>query len=155
MMELKARAFAVRKHGNQLYGGLPYVEHLDQVVAVLKEFEYTNPLFTISGYLHDTLEDTDATVREIIYEFGQPVAEIVVAVTAIGKNRAEKTANTIENLKKLKKAIPVKMADRLSNMRFSSAQSRKHIEMYRKELPLYAPLFKKVNKKMYEEMLKL
>mgnify|MGYP000541262140 FL=1 len=152
---INARDFAIRAHGNQRYGGHAYVLHLDQVVATLKEFGYNDPAMINAGYLHDVLEDTNVSFKELKERFSIATSLLVFAVTAVGDTRESKTQYTIKNLQINKAAIPLKMADRLSNMRFSAANSRKHIETYRKELPLYRELFEKTNSRKYEEMVKL
>lgn len=150
-----ARSFAIQKHGSQKYGTYPYVYHLDLVHDYLISFGYDTAAYREAAYLHDTLEDTDTTLVELINLFGDNVASMVYAVTGIGKTRDLRTKDTIEKLKVFPDAIPLKMADRLVNMRFSSENSPRHLEMYAKELQLYSSLFKKTNKKMYGDMLQL
>ncbi len=149
---MKARDYAVLKHGNQKYGKFPYVYHLDQVVQCLTYYGYTDKDYIKAGYLHDVLEDTDTSLFEIADEFGLVASQLVFAVTAKGDNRAEKTAYTIKNLNLYHMAVPLKMADRLCNMRFSAKEGRKHIITYSQELPLYESLFMKFNPIMYGEM---
>lgn len=146
----EARLFAIEKHGDQLYAGKPYIFHLTQVVNVLEEFGYTDKNLLVAGYLHDTLEDTNTSVYDLAYGFNFDVYYLVEAVTGRGINRAERTADTIKKLEVRQPAIPLKMADRLANMRFSSKNSQKHIDMYIKELPKYGHLF---YGPMYDEML--
>lgn len=146
----KARLFAIEAHGDQLYAGKPYVFHLTQVVNVLQEFGYeTDTDLLVAGYLHDSLEDTKVTPAEIQSTFGCLVLDMVYAVSGFGPNRAARTANTIKKLHFYPEAIALKMADRLTNMRFSSKDSAKHINMYIDELPKYGDLF---YGPMYEEM---
>lgn len=146
----KARLFAIEAHGDQLYAGKPYIFHLTQVVNVLQEFGYeTDTDLLVAGYLHDTLEDTKVTPAEIQSIFGCLVFDMVYAVSGFGPNRVARTANTIKKLRFHPEAIALKMADRLANMRFSSNNSRKHINTYIDELPKYGELF---YGPMYEEM---
>lgn len=149
---MDARSFAIHKHGNQIYGDYPYVTHLDQVVDCLKEFGYNDRDLINAGYLHDVLEDTVTHPFEIAEVFGAVVETMVLAVTAVGVNRAAKTERTILNLKLYPLAIPLKMADRLCNMRFSAKQGRGHIKMYSRELPKYREVFAMYNPKMFREM---
>lgn len=153
-MSKKARDFARKKHGDQMYGKYPYIYHLDLVYNCLKEFgyDYDSNLLD-AAYLHDTLEDTNTTYRELRTTFNTTVANMVWAVTGVGKDRAAKTEETILRLQVHPEAIVLKMADRLVNMRFSSKNSRKHIFIYRKELHKYAALFMQTNEQMYREML--
>ena len=145
----KARLFAIEKHGDQLYGGKPYIFHLTQVVNVLEEFNYIDRDLLVAGYLHDVLEDTNVLPSDLASKFGLPVYNMVFAVSGFGSNRENRTQNTIDKLAQHPEAIILKMADRLANMRFSSKDSRRHFNMYVKELSKYGHLF---YGPMYEEM---
>lgn len=112
-MLVKALAYANEKHKDQKRkDGTPYIFHPVRVALLLKERGYDEK-HQLVGLLHDTLEDTDATVEEIM-EFGPEVAE---AVIRLSKNHAESIpegyfkgilANPI--------AKAVKNADRLDNL---------------------------------------
>ena len=57
----RAREFAIKAHGDQMYGDEPYIVHLDEVAGILHEFGIMETIFTnayIVAYLHDTIEDT-------------------------------------------------------------------------------------------------
>ena len=83
----RARAFAVRAHGNQQrkYEKVPYVTHLDRVVALLKDHDYDAQHLVAAAYLHDTLEDTETTLQQLIDEFGGEVAELVYWLSDLEK----------------------------------------------------------------------
>lgn len=151
-----AKEYARFKHGDQKYGGHPYMYHLHQVYNCLLEFGYDyNDSLLAAAYLHDILEDTKTTYLELSYVFGKEVATYVWAVTGVGETREDRTKETILKLESYPKAIILKMSDRLCNMRFSKKNSRgKHMNTYKKELPKYEKLFQHVNKNMYEEMVK-
>lgn len=155
-----AKDFALVKHKGQKYGKVhTYDYHLGQVVDTLIEFGYTDKKYLDAGWLHDTLEDTQTTAMELKVEFGYEVFDMVWAVTAVGENREAGTADTIRKLEQCPQAIPVKMADRLANMRFSRSEYEAgrgdRIKKYTQELDKYAPLFKSCNLDMYKEMQKL
>lgn len=59
--------FAREKHAGQVYDGHgDYVDtHLAGVVAVLRDAGFTHPIYEASAWLHDVLEDTDATKEQI------------------------------------------------------------------------------------------
>ena len=114
-----ARAYALDKHGLQMYGPHPYVYHLDAVAAELSPFGMEAQAI---GYLHDVVEDTDATMDEIQARFGAEVAACVALLTdQPGSNRQERKAKTYAKLAKVngtdELALVVKVADRLSNVR--------------------------------------
>lgn len=134
---VQARYLAVFHHGDQRYGDFPYSAHLDQVVAVLGEFGYTDEVDLAAGYLHDVLEDTDLPYHDIVESFGNEVALIVVASTGIGKNRKERTTSILEKLKGYPRAAPVKAADRIANMRSSRDTRPDLYRMYQRELKAF------------------
>jgi GTP diphosphokinase / guanosine-3',5'-bis(diphosphate) 3'-diphosphatase len=82
-LESRARAFAMRKHGSQMrrYENLPYIAHLDRVTDLLRAQGCDNPATIAAAYLHDTVEDTSATIDEIHQAFGPEVAELVYWLT--------------------------------------------------------------------------
>lgn len=130
----EAAYFAISKHGNQTYDGFPYYYHLEQVVDVLKEFEFTEDKYIISGYLHDVMEDYDASYNDVKDLFGDDIAEIVYAVTdELGRNRKERKFKTYPKIKANKDAIIVKLADRLANVRNSIEKKPHMAEQYAKE----------------------
>jgi (p)ppGpp synthase/HD superfamily hydrolase len=83
----RARAFAVKAHGTQMrkYEKVPYVTHLDRVVALLKEHGFDAPHLLAAAYLHDTLEDTEASLQDMVAEFGAEVAELVYWLSDLEK----------------------------------------------------------------------
>lgn len=152
-----AEEVASRVHRNQKYGGsFMYKKHLIDVHYALQQyFPRANGNLLDAAWLHDTIEDTSLNHDNLKELFNSEVANLVSAVSSVGVNRAAKTEYTINNLIQYPEAIPLKMADRLANMRFSSKENGRHIKMYSMELPLYADLFKETNEKMYNEMLDL
>ena len=87
----KASAFAADKHGKQRrkYGDQPYFNHLASVVRTLQSAGIDDPTVIAAAYLHDTVEDTDATMQDIIREFGTDVAELVYWLTDSEKGNRE------------------------------------------------------------------
>lgn len=112
----RAREFAVVAHGDQKYGAEPYVAHLDEVAAILVGIGSDK---VVEAYLHDVLEDTKVVKDEVSVQFGWETAVIVYACTGEGKNRKERNASIVTKLLRVRSAIPVKLADRLANMRRS------------------------------------
>ncbi len=121
----KAYVFAAQAHhGIMRRSGEPYISHPLSVAYVLAEMELDESSVA-AGLLHDTVEDTDTDVDEIVELFGDEVADIVDGVTKISRmqfsNKAEAQA---ENIRKMIfamaediRVIMVKLADRLHNMR--------------------------------------
>jgi guanosine-3',5'-bis(diphosphate) 3'-pyrophosphohydrolase len=139
----KAMAFAVERHGDQLYGRKPYHVHLLDVVQVLRRFIDWDELpqeLVDAACLHDTIEDTATTAEQISALFGQRVAELVVAVTnEPGSNRKERQAKTYPKIRAVDRAITVKLADRIANIEQATSHERvgrppqKLFSMYEKE----------------------
>ncbi|MEZ4200135.1 MAG: HD domain-containing protein [Candidatus Paceibacterota bacterium] len=109
-------------HDGQLRKGnvpLPYITHLYAVAMILES--YTDDEDTIvAGLLHDTIEDTDYTPKELEADFGKQVCEAVLAVTEPVEDLSWKEAKK-QYAKQLKKApersLMVAAADKIHNMR--------------------------------------
>ena len=116
-------------HGDQKYGGEPYFVHLDEVAAILVGISSD---MIAEAYLHDVLEDTKVVRDELAVLFGWETAVVVDACTGEGNTRRERSASILTKLLRLPKAIPVKLADRLANMRQSLSDKAKG-KMYASE----------------------
>lgn len=146
---LRATQFAVRAHGDQLYGSLPYFAHLHAVASVLVRFgaHYSVRVADVAGeellaaaYLHDTLEDTKTTQAGLLAEFGPTITELVYLVTdEAGKNRRERHERTYPKTRMKAAAVMLKLADRIANVEHSIRMSDDgKLRMYRKEQALFA-----------------
>ena len=137
-----AKEFAIAKHGNQKYGEHPYSYHLDRVSQVLREFGYAgDEAIAAAGWLHDTLEDTPTTYEMLVSEFGKETGDIVWAVTnEPGGNRVDRFRKTALKIQSNKKALIVKLADRIANTEASLQSNPKLYKMYVKEFPLFKEL---------------
>ncbi|MEG4034610.1 HD domain-containing protein [Microcoleus sp. S36b_A4] len=138
----QAREFAIVQHGTQQYGEHPYSYHLARVSQVLSEFGYAgDEAIAAAGWLHDTLEDTPTTYEMLVSEFGKETADIVWAVTSEpGENRADRFRKTALKIQSNKKALIVKLADRIANTEASLQSNPKLYKMYVKEFPLFKEL---------------
>lgn len=137
-----AKEFAIAQHGTQQYGEHPYSYHLAQVSQVLSEFGYAgDEAIAAAGWLHDTLEDTPTTYEMLVSEFGKETADIVWAVTSEpGENRADRFHKTALKIQSNKKALIVKLADRIANTEASLQSNPKLYKMYVKEFPVFKEL---------------
>jgi (p)ppGpp synthase/HD superfamily hydrolase len=120
-----AAKFAVLAHGDQKYGDeFPYALHLQTVESVLIRFGVIDETLLAAGWLHDTLEDTDATYEEVVTLFGEEITNIVATVTEPkGMTRKERHAVTHPKIKQNPKAIIVKLADRISHVETGGRKS--------------------------------
>jgi hypothetical protein len=131
----KAKEFAVKAHGQQMYGDKPYVDHLEHVHEVMKRYRHTNPdiIVQMAGWLHDVLEDTATTKTELVRNFGEEIADIVYRVTdEPGADRAERKRKTYSKIRGHYDATAVKLCDRIANVEASSDVPEK-LNMYRSE----------------------
>lgn len=130
----EARKFAANAHGSQMYGSERYVFHLDQVYKVLSDFIDDADLH-ISAYLHDIIEDTHVSKRELRTVFGDRVADIVWAVSdGEGASRRERKAIAYKKIQSLgDDAIAIKLADRIANVSNSRAHNSRIYSMYKRE----------------------
>jgi GTP diphosphokinase / guanosine-3',5'-bis(diphosphate) 3'-diphosphatase len=150
----RAYVYATVKHGGQKrHSGDPYFAHPIQVAGILTEYRL-DVATIIAGLLHDTVEDTDATIEEIRAKFGDTIAELVEGVTKLSKLEQQTVENTqAANLQKFILAMSkdvrvllVKLADRLHNMRtlkhHPKPESRKRIAL--ETMDIYAPLARRI-----------
>ena len=121
----KAYDYADYLHRGQLrQSGEPYIIHPLHVAAILAEMHADRDTIC-AALLHDTLEDTNTTYKEIEENFNHEVAKLVDGVTKISKmhfsSREEQDlANTrkiVTSLTQDVRIIIIKLADRLHNMR--------------------------------------
>ena len=151
---MKAAEFAKKYHGTQLRAsGDPYYFHPIQVAHILADLRLDSRT-VITAILHDTVEDTDATVELIAAEFGEDIAKLVDGVTKLTKLEysSEQTKHA-ENFRKLLLAISedirvllVKLADRLHNMRtlhfIAKPEKRQRIAL--ETMEIYAALAERI-----------
>jgi (p)ppGpp synthase/HD superfamily hydrolase len=136
----RARAFALRAHGDQRYGDHPYSYHLDAVAEILEPYGHAAQ---VVGYLHDVVEDTSVPIEEIRAEFGELVAACVLLVTDLpGENRSERKLATNAKLAQVdgeeRLALIVKAADRFANVRACALSGNESkLAMYRAEHPAF------------------
>lgn len=131
-----ARAFALKAHGNQRYGLHPYRRHLEDVVDTLGRFLCVEAELFCAAWLHDCLEDTDATEEELSRLFGARVGALVAAVTlAPGVERSEALRAAYQKIRLCPGATMLKLADRIANVDAALAGPLEKLEKYRREHP--------------------
>ena len=144
-----AYEFAAQAHSGQMRkSGEPYITHpvgVADIVAALKLDE----LSLCAALLHDTVEDTDASIEEIDTRFGPDVAALVDGVTKLGKVhfstkrelQAESFRKMLVAMSKDIRVLLVKLADRTHNMRtLKHMPDAKRRPIAQETLEIYAPL---------------
>ncbi len=156
----RAYVYSVQKHGTQKRAsGDPYFSHPIEVAGLMTDLKLDQQTI-VTALLHDTVEDTLATIEDIEKLFGPDIARLVDGVTKLSKiEMLTDNERAAENLRKFFLAMSedlrvllVKLADRLHNMRtlhfIKSADKRRRIA--RETMDIYAPLAERVG--MYEYM---
>lgn len=127
--------------------GEPYIVHPNTVAFFLAETGMDADSI-IAGLLHDTVEDTTTTIKEISDMFGDTVANLVDGVTklaALKLGKEEKQAIAFKKLitfaKDDARIILIKLFDRLHNMMTLDAMPpEKQVSIANETLRFYAPL---------------
>lgn len=143
MIDIKdVMQFAMKAHGDQMYGNLPYITHLSDVYRVLLKIGIQDVEILSTAWLHDVLEDTAYHYSAIVQLTNKNVAEMVYAITdELGRNRRERKEKTWPKLIKNEKAIVVKQADMLANVNQGIVEGSSLLNMYKKEYPAFKKYF--------------
>ena len=145
----KAYIFSAQvHHGQTRLSGEPYLNHPLSVAMILAEMNLDE--YAVStGLLHDTVEDTYATIEELEEKFGEEISFLVDGVTKISKlthkSRIDRQAETFRKMllamSKDIRVILIKLADRLHNMRtLEFVSPKKQAAISRETLDIYVPL---------------
>ncbi len=159
----RAYVYAMQKHGAQKRAsGDPYFSHPVEVAYKLTQYRLDTASI-ITALLHDTVEDTDATLDEIEELFGKEIRTLVDGVTKLNRLEIKSESNKqAENFRKLVVAMAqdlrvlmVKLADRLHNMETLHyiPKPEKRQRIARETLEIYAALAERIGmRRMKEEL---
>lgn len=148
--DLIARAydFALKAHQGQVrFSGAPYFIHVFETAKNLAR--YGMDANTIAaGFLHDTLEDTKTTEKELEQAFGKEIVSLVKGVTKLGHIKFRGQVRHVESLRKFLMALAadyrvlmIKLADRLHNLstlEYVPVHKQRRIAL--ESIEVYAPL---------------
>jgi guanosine-3',5'-bis(diphosphate) 3'-pyrophosphohydrolase len=145
----RAFAFACERHADQRRrSGEDFINHPIEVAKICAGLRLDTETLC-AALLHDTVEDTSASLEEVGEDFGDDVAKLVDGVTKLtGITFQSRDENQAENYRKMMiamatdvRVILIKLADRLHNMRTLAAlPKQKQMEKARETLEIYAPL---------------
>ncbi|MDQ2102040.1 RelA/SpoT family protein [Azospirillum isscasi] len=150
----RAYVFSMKAHGSQTRAsGDPYFLHPLEVAGILTQLKLDAGTIA-TALLHDTVEDTVATLEDIEKHFGKEIARLVDGVTKLSRLELHsEQAKQAENFRKLVLAMSedirvllVKLADRLHNMRtlFHLKNPDKRKRIARETIEIYAPLAERI-----------
>jgi guanosine-3',5'-bis(diphosphate) 3'-pyrophosphohydrolase len=157
-----AYVFGARAHAGQYRkSGEEYWNHPVEVANILSGHRLDDATI-VTALLHDTVEDTGATLIELRELFGDEIADLVDGVTKLTKLQLSSAeTEQAENLRKLffamsrdVRVLLVKLADRLHNMRtIQHMPPHKQEQKARETMEIYAPLAGRMGmQKMREEL---
>ena len=143
-----AYEMAVKAHSAQRRkSGEPYILHPIAVAQICVEEIGLGPTAVICALLHDVVEDTDITLKEIEETFGERIAKIVDGLTKLDSAynvdvpQAENFKKVLSTLVEDVRVVLIKMADRLHNMRtLGSMLKHKQLKIAAETTYIYAPL---------------
>ena len=150
----KAYVYTMKAHGSQTRAsGDPYFSHPIEVAGILTDYKL-DASSIVTALLHDTVEDTVATLDDIEKNFGRDISRLVDGVTKLSRIELQSdSTRQAENLRKFVLAMSddirvllVKLADRLHNMRtlhhVKKPESRRRIAL--ETMEIYAPLAERI-----------
>jgi GTP pyrophosphokinase len=152
----QAALFAIKAHeGQKRSSGEDYVNHTFAVAGIVHELGLDSDS-VIAALLHDSVEDTEVTLKEITDLFGSSVSQLVDGVTkmeviqefADHKGGGSSENAKAESLRKMMLAmvddvrvVLIKLCDRLHNMRtLDAVRPEKQVRVATETLEIFAPL---------------
>ncbi len=120
-LTIKAIVFAAEKHKYQRRKGfnrIPYINHPLKVAQILSDCGEDDEELLIASILHDVIEDTDATVDEIIKNFSKDICDLILEVSDDKKmsDSMRKELQIISAATLSEKAKKLKIADKICNI---------------------------------------
>jgi (p)ppGpp synthase/HD superfamily hydrolase len=138
MREQQAKIYAERCHAainqRRKYTGDPYIVHPASVVELVRSVPHSEEMLC-AAWLHDTVEDTHATLWGIEKMFGSEIATLVeqltdVSVPSDGNRAARKRIDREHTAKASAAAKTIKLADLIDNTRSIAAYDPEFAKVY-------------------------
>jgi len=144
---------ASKAHDGQFRkSGEPYIHHPLSVALILADLKL-DYYCVVAAILHDCIEDTLVTKKDVQIQFGEQVAHIVEGVskltslefTSSSQKQAENFQKLILAMSKDMRVMVIKLADRLHNMRtLDSMSDDKKIQKAKETFELHAPIARRL-----------
>jgi hypothetical protein len=159
----RARVYATEAHQRinhrRKYNNEPYDVHLSAVAKLVASVTDDAEMIA-AAWLHDTVEDTQATLEDIEEAFGQPVAELVEELTDVSKpgdgNRALRKAIDCRHLAQAsQRAKTVKLADLIDNCKDITRHDRRFARIYLAEMSSLMQVLQEGNEQLFKRAKKL
>lgn len=157
-MEQQAKIYAERCHAaidqRRKYTGEPYILHPAAVVELVRSVPHTEAMLC-AAWLHDTVEDTHATLWGIERMFGVEIAELVEQLTDVSKpedgNRMlRKRIDREHTVKASPAAKTIKLADLIDNTRSIAAHDPDFAKVYFAEKRLLLEVLREGNPTLWK-----
>src|ERR1700759_3745662 len=159
----RAYVYSMKAHGAQLRAsGDPYFSHPVEVAGILAQMKL-DAASIVTGLLHDTVEDTVATLDDIDRVFGPEITRLVDGVTKLSRielqsdqtKQAENFRKHVLAMSEDIRVLLVKLADRLHNMQtlrfIEDGEKRRRIA--RETMDIYAPLAERLGMQRMKDQL--
>jgi len=157
-LELRAQEYATRCHDaisqKRKYTGEPYINHPAAVVELVRSVPHTEAMLC-AAWLHDTVEDTHATLWGIERMFTPEIASLVemltdVSTTADGNRAARKARDRLHTAAALPAAKTIKLADLIDNTRSITAHDPVFAKVYLAEKDLLLEVLREGDTTLWE-----
>ncbi len=159
----RARVYATEAHQRinhrRKYNNEPYDVHLSAVAKIVASVTDDGEMVA-AAWLHDTVEDTQATLEDIESEFGVPVAELVEELTDVSRpgdgNRVQrKQIDRMHLAQASKRAKTVKLADLIDNCKDITRHDPRFAQVFLSEMNDLLDVLQGGNEQLYKRAEKL
>ncbi len=159
----RARLYATSAHQRidqrRKYSKQPYHVHLEAVARLVASVSDDAEMIA-AAWLHDTVEDTPATLDDIETQFGMPVAELVEELTDVSKpgdgNRARRKAiDRQHSAQASPRAKTVKLADLIDNCRDITRHDPRFARVYLVEMAALLDVLQEGDPKLFQQAVSL
>jgi len=159
----RAQAYATSAHQRigqlRKYNQQPYHVHLEAVAKLVAEVT-SDPETIAAAWLHDTVEDTPATLEDIEGNFGLPVAELVEELSDVSKpsdgNRARRKAIDCDHSAQASpRAKTVKLADLIDNCTDITKHDPRFARVYLVEMGALLDVLDEGNEQLFQEAVRV